>query len=406
MREGLIVAQVALTLVLLAGASLLARSLQAVLGVSPGYSLDNALLLDVTMPDGARDAGQARQVAFHDGLLTRLRQLPGVTRVGLVSDFPLGGGNAPNGMFIEMSRPDEITRPEQFRVADPTLKARAGSAEFRLVSGDYFAAMDIPVLKGRAITDEDTPSTTHVAVISRALAEAQWPGRDPIGRWIQFGNMDGDLRGIQIVGVVGDVREGSLEAPPRSIFYVSARQRPAAASQVTVIVRGANHVALAERAQHIVHDLNPEVPVTIRTVGETLDTVLAARRFSLWLVGAFAVSALVLAMLGVYGLVAFMVSQRTREMGIRMALGAQPVSLVWLVVKRGALLAAVGAFAGLALSRAAGSLIDGLLFGVTSGDLATLGVTTLATIVVATMASYAPAQRILRQSPCHTLRDA
>lgn len=405
-REGLLITQVALTLVLLAGAALLGRSLEAVLDIAPGYSLDDALIVDLTVATEDTTEGRRHQVALHDAVIERFRALPGVTHVGLVSDFPVGGGGGANGTFIEMSRSDEISTPSQFNLSDPGIKARSGSAEFRVVGGDYFAAMSIPLLQGRVIDGRDAPAATHVAVISRTLADTQWPGRDPIGRWIQFGNMDGDLRGIQIVGVVGDVREISPEALPAPMVYVSARQRPGHASRTSIVVRGPVPEPLADAARRLVREIDPNVPVRIRTVATAFEAQLGSRRFALWLVAAFGVAALALATIGVYGLMAFLVSQRTREMGIRMALGARPASLVWLVVTRGSLLAGVGALAGVIVSWAASGLLEGLLYGVTAGDATTVGSAALVVLVVAAIASYAPARRILRQSPGATLRDA
>ncbi|MDQ3419621.1 MAG: ABC transporter permease [Acidobacteriota bacterium] len=404
-REGLIVTQVAFTLVLLASAALLARSLHAVMSIDPGYSLDEGLIVGLTFPADESPASLGRQVAFHDAVVDRLRAQPGVTAVGLVSTFPLGQGTGPDGAFIEMARPDEITTREQFDLTDVELKARSGYAQYRQVSADYFTAMQIPLLQGRLIDDRDAPGSPHVAVISQALANTRWPDRNPIGRWIQFGNMDGDLRGIQIVGVVGDVREMTLEASPEPMLYVSARQRPGKAARASIIVRGATPAALADTARRIVRDIDPEVPAATRTVSEALDTAVRERRLTLWLVGAFGVAALVLATLGVYGLVAFTVSNRTRELGIRLALGAEPRSLVWLIVRRGALLTLAGALAGVLAGRLLSGALQGLLFGVTAGDSLTTAATVGVVMAVSMAASYAPTRRILRHSPARTLRD-
>jgi predicted permease len=404
-REGLIVTQVALTLVLLASAALLARSLHSVMSIDPGYSLDEGLILGLTFPTDGNPASQVRQVAFQDAVIEHLRAQSGVTGVGLVSTFPLGDGTGADGTFIEMTRPNEITTFDQFDPADPRFKQRTGSAQYRQVSADYFRAMQIPLLQGRLIADQDTPSSPHAAVISQSLAEAQWPDRSPIGRWIQFGNMDGDLRTITIVGVVGDVRESTLEAPPEPMLYVSARQRPAKAARASIIVRGAAPAALAHAARRIVRDIHPEVPVTTRTVSGALDTAVGGRRFTLWLVSAFGVAALVLATLGVYGLVAFSVTQRAREMGIRMALGAERGTLAWMIVRRGALLTLIGSLGGVLVARAVSGTLEGLLFGVTPGDPATMIAAIVIVLAASTLASYAPTRRILRQSLGHTLRN-
>lgn len=405
-REGLIVTQVALTLVLLAGAALLGRSLYAVTKVDPGFSLDDGLIVSFTIPGDGTPESLARQVAFQDAVVSRLRAQPGVTSVGLINAFPLSAdGFFPNGTFIEMTRPDEITSFDGFNRNAPDVKARSGEARFRKVGADYFRAMEIPLLRGRFIDDRDAPTAQPVAVISQSLADRQWPGRDPLGRWIQFGNMDGDLRGIQIVGVVGDVRELSPESLPQPTLYVSARQRPRQAGRVSVIVRGPAPDTLAATARRISNEIDPEVPATTTTVSASVNVLLSSRRFTLWLAGAFGAAALILASLGVYGLFAYVVSQRTREMGIRMALGAEPRSLVWLLVSRGLALTIGGALIGVGLSRLGARSLDGLLYSVTPGDPLTIGAAVLTMVMIAGIASYAPARRILKQTPGKTLRD-
>jgi predicted permease len=404
-REGLIVTQVAVTLTLLAGAALLGRSLHAVTRVDPGFSLEEGLVVGLTSPGGTPDA-LVRQVQFQERVVERLRAQPGVTSVGLINAFPLSpDGNFSNGTFIEMTRPDEITTFTGFNRSAPDIKARSGQARFRKVSADYFTAMGIPLTRGRLVDDRDAAGGPHVAVISQSLAATQWPGRDPIGRWIQFGNMDNDLSAIEIVGVVGDVRELSPESQPAPTMYVSARQRPRQAGRMSIIVRGPSVEALADAARRIVHDVDPEVPATITTVSSALDVILNSRRFTLWLVGVFGVAALVLASLGVYGLFAYTVSQRTREMGIRLALGAEPRALVLLIVKRALKLSTLGTAIGVALSRAGATTLDGLLYNITPGDPLTIGAVVVTMLVVSSIASYAPARRILKQTPGRTLRD-
>lgn len=397
-REALIVTQAALTVVLLAGAALLGRSMQAVLAIDPGFSLDDALVADFTMPRTDGDAGLSRQIRFQEELIGRIRTLPGVTTVGLVNDFPLGGRWYSNGVFIEMSRPDEITRREQFNLSDPNVKPRLGEAGFRLVSGDYFKAMGIPLIKGRLIDERDAPTAPNVAVISESLVKARWPDRDPIGRWIQFGNMDGNLRAFQIVGVVGDVRELSPEAEPGSLFYGAARQRPGQAASFSLIARGPAPGAIGDQVRRIVRELDPEVPVTIRSVADAFDAVVVNRRFNLWLVTAFGGVALLLATLGVYGLVSYSVSQRTREIGIRLALGARPGQVLGLAVRRGVVLAALGSAAGLALAWGFGGLMDSLVYGVPPGDPLTLVTASALLVLAALIASYVPARAMVSRA--------
>jgi len=405
-RETLMVTQVALTLVLLAGAALLGRSLMAAMAVDPGYALDNSLVVGVTTTGDGTPTAIARQVTLQDAVIERLSQQPGVWRVALVSNFPIGMRSPRNGMFIEMTRPDEITTFDQFDLTDPVLKARSGSGEYRHVSGDYFQAMGIPLLEGRLIDDRDTPDAPHVAVVSESLAETQWPGRSALGRWIQFGNMDGDLHPLRVVGVVGDVREVSPEARPAPTLYVSARQRPRQASRVWVIVRGPAAPLLADTARRIVADIDPDVPATVTTVEAALDEAFVGRRFTLWLVTAFGTTALLLATLGVYGLFAYAVSSRRREMGIRLALGAEPGRLVWLLVRRGLVLTVVGTVVGILIAKTASGFVAGLVYGIAPDDPATIGAALMAVSAATVAASYLASRRVLRQSPAATLRSA
>jgi len=405
-REGLMVTQVALTLVLLTGTALLGRSLVAALTVDPGYALDNSLVVGITTASDSSPTALTRQVMFQEAVIERLRQQPGVERVGLVSNFPIGATSAPNGTFIEMTRPDEITTFDEFDPTDPVLKARSGSAEYRHVSADYFQAMGIPLLEGRLIDDGDGPDSPHVAVVSRSLAEAQWPDRSALDRWIQFGNMDGDLRPIRVVGVVGDVREVSPEARPEPMLYVSARQRPRQASRVWIVARGPAAPLLSDAARRIVREIDPDVPATVTTVEEALEAAFVGRRFTLWLVTAFGATALVLATLGVYGLFAYAVSTRRREMGIRLALGAEPGGLVWLVVRRALVLTGVGAIVGIAIARAAASVVARLVYGIAPGDPITIGAAVLAMAAATMTASYLASRPIFRHSAASALRSA
>jgi putative ABC transport system permease protein len=404
-REALIVAQVALTMVLLAGAGLLARSFAQALSVDPGFRVGDDLVLEASIELTGED-GDTRRAALQDALLARLRALPGVTQAGLINAFPLGRGQFASGMFIEMTRPDEISTREQFVFEAPQFKGRTGEAEFRAASPGYFEAMDIPLVSGRLFDASDAPGRPHVALISKSLAEKQWPGRDPIGRFIQFGNMDGDLTGLRVVGVVGDVRELSPETAPGPMIYVNARQRPATTSSFSVIVRGPDRRTLAEPVRRLMREILPESPYDLSTVSAGLDRAVGSRRFNLSLIGAFAAAALGLAMLGVYGLVAYAVSQRAREMGIRVALGAEPSSLVRLVLGRAAMLTLAGSAAGLVLALLASGAVRGMLFGVTPDDPRVLVSVAAIMLAGALTASYLPARRILKQTPSSALRDA
>ncbi len=401
-RELLSVSQVALTLVLLIGAALLTRSFVRVLTIDPGYRVDGALVLDMTAPGLPDPDARRRHVAMQRELIARLKVLPGVRDVALVNDFPLGGGWYANGQFLEMNTRDEFNSYDDFRKLGDQAKARAGMAGYRVASEDYFRLMGIPLLRGRAFEESDGPDAPHVAVISESLAKTKWPSQDPLGKFIQFGNMDGDLRGFRIVGVVGDVREITPEALPGALFYGYYQQR--VASRFSVIVRGESLEATAAAAQQIVRQLNPDLPVQTRRIEEAFERSLAGRRFSLILIGAFSVSALILAMLGIYGLIAYLVAQRTREIGIRMALGASSRDLLRLILGKGATLALAGTAVGVMLALALTKLVDGLLFGITARDPIAFGGVVAITLTAVLIASYLPARRALTVAPVESLR--
>jgi putative ABC transport system permease protein len=403
-RSGLVVAQVALTLVLLVGAGLLGRSFIQLLSVNPGYRTEGAVVVDLSTPWPETDAEAARQRRFYDDLTARLRAIPGVTNVGGINAFPLRGAGYSNGTFLELTRPDEKVDMAMlgrlFR--DP---ARTGRADFRVATDGYFRAMQIPLVRGRLFDDRDAPQAPlHAAVISAALAKAEWPDSDPIGKIIQFGNMDGDLTPFTVVGVVGDIREARLDATPQPVFYANARQRRV--SSFSVVVQGnADPGSVTAAARHIVRELAPSVPPRFRMLEDVVSTSVAQRRFSLVLLGVFGGAALLLAMMGVYSVVAYLVAQRQHEIGIRVALGAQRGDVLGLVLRHGAVLAIVGIAVGLAAALWLTRLLAGLLYGVTPTDPVSFASVVALLLGVALVASYLPARRALRVDPMSVLRN-
>jgi predicted permease len=351
---------------------------------------------------------QARRKLAQEELLTRLQALPGTQTVGLVSSHPLGGGNFPNGLFTEMGRIDEIASAEDVRrlFSDPQrvaeAKARQGLAGYRIASEDYFAAMGIRLIRGRLFETSDGPDAPHAAVISESLAAAQWPNQDPLGRFIQFGNMDGNLRGFRIVGIVSDVREVSPETVPGPLFYGYYKQRMA--SRYTVVVRTTAGTALSPTIRQTVRAIDPDLPLQVRTIEEAFDRALAGRRFSLTLIGVFSATALILATLGIYGLVAYLVAERTREIGIRLALGAESTDVLRLVLGKGVLLALSGIVVGLAAAMVLTRFLEGMLFGVTPTDPLALTAVMGVTLVAVVGASYVPARRAMRVPPVIAMR--
>jgi predicted permease len=406
-RGALVVAQVSLTLVLLVGAGLLARSFLRLAQVDPGYRTERALILDISpsVPDGP--AGQRERVRLYDEIMARLATLPGVSAVGGVSAFPLSaGGNHANGTFIVMSRPDEQLDMAQLPalMKDPS---RIGDAEFRVAGPGYFKAMNIPVIRGRVLEDRDGPDAPHVGVISASLAKAKWPNEDPIGKIVQYGNMDGDLHPFTVVGVVGDVREASLADQPRPTFYASYRQRPVQAREFFFVVSGsAPPEAIIPAARRIVSDLRPDVPPRFRTIRTVVSESVADRRFVLLLVGVFGGAAMLLATLGVYSVIAYVVTQRRQEIGVRVALGAQSADVLGMVLRQGFTLAFLGIAIGTVAALFAGRLLSRFLFGVTPNDPVAFGGVILMLAVVALVASFVPALRATRVDPMTALRNS
>ena len=405
-RGALVIAQVALTLVLLVGAGLLARSFLRLAQVDPGYRTERALVLDISasVPDGP--SGMQERIRLYDEITARLTALPGVSAVGGVNSFPLTGGNHANGTFIVMSRPDE--QLDQSRASaimnDPS---RSGDAEFRVAGPGYFKAMNIPVIRGRVFEDRDGRDAPHVGVISAALAKEKWPNEDPIGKIIQYGNMDGDLHPFTVVGVVGDVREASLADRPRPTFYASYRQRPLQAREFYFVVAGSvPPEQIIPAARRIVADLRPDVPPRFRTMLTVVSESVADRRFVLMLVGVFGGAAFLLATLGVYSVIAYVVTQRRQEIGVRVALGARSGDVLRMVLRQGFTLAFFGIAIGTVMALFVSRLLSGFLFGVAPNDPLAFGGVIVVLTVVALVASYVPALRATRVDPMTALRNS
>jgi putative ABC transport system permease protein len=402
-RSVLAALQIALTIVLLAGAGLLARSFLRLIAVDPGFRTRGAVLMDLWLPPPRNDAQKAALARFHETLIERLRAVPGIDRVGGVNDFPLGS-SYPNGRFLILNRPDEVANFQDFgRLAREP--GRAGEAEFRVASDGYFEAMGIPLLRGRLFETRDAPDAPHVALISQSLAERRWPGEDPIGKLIQFGNMDGDLRPFTIVGIVGDIRERSLATVPRPTFYGYYRQRAGVVYRFHTVMQGAVPPgSMTAAARRIVRELDPEVPLRFHTLEDVVSASLADRRFVLLLLGLFGATAMVVATMGVYGVIAYLASQRTQEMGIRMALGARAGDVVRLLVGQGAGLALTGIAIGLVGAFALTRFLGTLLYAVGANDPVSFAATSVVMLVAVLLASWIPARRAARVDPMVALR--
>ncbi|HKP87350.1 MAG TPA: FtsX-like permease family protein, partial [Blastocatellia bacterium] len=401
MRNSLVVAQVVLTLVLLTGAGLVGRSLLNLLSVDPGFRTESVVAMQLSHTFPVDEAARVRLASFHEQLDERLRAIPGVVEVGGIDSFPLSG-NQPNGTFLIMQPNENIKDFKDFErlMLDPQ---RTGSADYRIASEGYFRAMNIPLVRGRLFNQGDGPDTQHVAVISESLARQRWPDEDPTGKLIQFGNMDGNLKPFTIVGVVGDVREYGLDVEPRPTFYGYYKQRPFSA--FTVVLQGGGEAsALISASRGILREMSPDLPPRFRTVDEIVSASMADRRFNLLLLAVFAGTALLLAVMGIYGVTAYSVAQRTQEIGVRMALGAQPGHIFRMVMGKGLLLTSIGVAIGLAGSLGLTQLIRSMLYGVSPHDPVTFAIAAAFLAAVALLACFFPARRATKVDPMVALR--
>ena len=389
LRAALVVGQIGLTLVLLTGAGLLGRSFLNVMSVKPGFELDHTLAMTLTLPTTitVEEDEQIRQ--FYSQLLERVGQLPGVTAVGGINVLPLQGSGG-NGQFMIDNDPNQT-----------------GTATYRVASGGYFSAMQIPLLRGRVFDGSDKVNGQHVAVVSESMAKRYWPNGDAIGKRIQFGSMDTDKHLMEIVGIVGDIRE-NLERPSEPTLYGFSLQRPQwwQVSRLAIVVRSqTDPETLIPTLRGTVQSLRPDTPPTFATLNQVMSESINGRRFSLTLFGVFAGVALLITVIGLYGVLAYSVTERTREMGIRMALGAQRVNVLLLVLNQGVRLAAVGIAIGLAGAWGLTRLMSTMLFGVKPTDAVTLVGVGFGLIVVSLLACYVPARRATKVDPLVALRE-
>jgi putative ABC transport system permease protein len=399
-QGGLVAAQVALTFVLLVGAGLLGRSILGLLDVDLGFRTDGVVTMSLSH-SGVQDRALAD---LHGEVIAGLRSIPGVVHAGGSNRLPLGWGGS-NGTFLVQAHAGEIASFDDW-IAMSRVPDRTGDAAYRVASEGFFQALEIPLLRGRLFHDGDSYDAPHVAVINEALARTRWPGEDPLGKLINFANMDGDLQPMTVVGIVGDVREMAIDAPPSPAVYGSVRQRPRQASEVTYVLAGEGGAAmLMAAARRVAAEVAPTAPPRFRAIEEVVAAPLAPRRFSLVLLAAFGATALVLAALGMYGVMAYSVTQRRRELGIRMALGAVQGRVLGMVVRQGATLALVGIGIGLAAAVALTRFIASQLYGVAPTDALTFVLTVAFLLLVATVASFIPARRAARVDPMIALRE-
>jgi predicted permease len=384
LQRGLMIAEVTLTFVLLTGSGLLIRSFLKLQWVDKGFIPSSTVTMNIQLD--ARYNQRERQTAFFRGLIDRASAMPGVQAAAAINYLPLGGGESlGSGLQVEGHPFDEKTL-----------------FEGRSITPRYFAAMGIPLLGGRAFTDDDVSGRPSVAIVSRSFARRYFPGRDAVGR--QFHNHDSNAEPTTIVGVVGDVRQWSLETTPPMQIYTPLWQ--SSANSVSLAVRTSLAVdRVASNMRSVVRDLDPAVAVAdVRTMSELVSGATAERRFQTLLLTAFGGVALFLSLVGLYALMAYSVQQRTAEIGIRMALGAQRSNVMRLVLKQGSKLALAGIALGVACAWGLTRWMTSLLFEVRPADAATFFGVTILFSAVALASCYLPARRATRVDPMVALR--
>jgi putative ABC transport system permease protein len=392
LHHALVVTDVALAMVLLAGAGLMFKSMARLLSVPSGVSPENVLTMKLSL-FGSEYSGtdaNARVLATFHQALERISSLPGVNLAGVVSQLPLGGDFDMYGVQIK-DKP--VANPED----------APGAFRYGVTPG-YIEAMGIPVRRGRTITAQDQEKAQPVVLINELFANRIWPGEDPLGKIVQIGGPKRPWR--TVVGVVGDVRHEGLDGPQKLQIYVPEAQWFDPDSDMTLVIRtNGNPTALAAAAREALWSVSRNVRITeVASMDKVIGASVAQRRFPMMMLGLFATAALFLAALGLYGVMAYAVTQRTPELGVRIALGARPREVLRLVLSQGLYLVGIGLAVGLLGALALRSLIKGLLFNVQASDPATLVPVAVVLVVVALLACWIPARRATKVDPLVALR--
>ena len=389
-RATLVIVETALALVLLVGAGLLIKSFARLQGVNPGFSPERVLTAQLSVP-AVRYPDSAARRAFWTRLVERVRAIPGVTAVGLTSNVPFNG-NVGSGSYsiVGYTPPQNDAQPH-------------GRQE--IVGGDYFRAMQIPLVAGRLFTDADTADSPPVVVIDEFLVKRYFAGRSPIGQQVRRGGPTSPA--FTIVGVVGTINSIDLGAPvAKERIYYPVAQQPNAAMAL-VVKTGTNEQALVSQVRSAVASIDPDQPIAdVRTMGQWMARSLEGRRSPMLLLALFGGVALTLSAIGIYGVLAFGVAQRSREFGIRQALGADPRAILSLVLAQGMRTTGTGVTLGLAGSAALTRYLQSLLFGVAAHDVSVYATVTIVLLAVAMAACYLPARRATLVDPAVALRDS
>lgn len=399
LRRGMVVGQLALTVMLLVGAALLGRSFLRLLDVNPGFITEHVAVIEAspTIDD------PAERLEYYNTLVERVNALPGVVAAAAGTGIPIAY-SPPDGGYLELDGPVDSMSFDAYLDAPSSQK---GHANYVVTDGEYFAALGIPLLEGRLFDSGDRPDARPAAVVNASFAKQAWPNETPIGKDVEFGNMDGDLRSFVVIGVVGDAHDDGLASPPAPTLYSYYPQRLRTYWPLSLVVRtSGDPAAVISTTRRIVRDLRPEVAVRARTIDRVVSASVADRRFVLFVILAFAGTALVLATLGVYSVISYLVTQRTREIGVRVALGAQRGDVLRLIVGEGLRLAFIGLVIGVIGSLLLTRVLRGLVFGVSTTDPVAFGIVVLVLAIVALLAAYLPGRRAARVDPMDVLRSS
>jgi putative ABC transport system permease protein len=396
-RSLLILAEVAISLLLLIGAGLLAKSFLRLQSVSPGFDIKNLLVMRLSLPK-AQYSKPEMVTTFFEQLSNRIEASPGVQSVSATSVLPLSGSN--------MRVPFTISGRPPVSLSEKTL------TQYRMIGPDYFRTMNIPIRSGRDFTDRDTLHSQPVAIINDSFARRYWPDESPVGAHIMLDDNNQGPREVEIIGVVGDVRHLGLHVDPTPETYVSISQIPQEnlsflTNNMTWVVRtSAEPLTQARAIQREIQSVNASIPTNYtRSMEQFLSSSLAPSRFNLFLLGVAAIAALLLASMGIYAVISYSVAQRTHELGIRVALGARQLDVLKLVVGSGLKMVLIGVALGLVGAYILTRVLSNLLYGISVTDPSTFVSMSLLLIIIALLASYIPARRATKVDPIIALRS-
>jgi putative ABC transport system permease protein len=386
-RSALVVAEVALAVAITSGAVLLLRSFVSVTNVNPGFETAQLLTWQINLP--ARLTNATDRLAFYRDFFARMEALPGVVSAGGTTRVPLGSTSVSTSIQVEGRSVPVAEQPE---------------VQFRRAMHDYFETMGIPIRRGRNFDANDGPTAPSVAVINEAMVRKIFPNEDPIGKHVRMGPAPSGPW-TTIIGVIGDIRHGGLEEEPQAELYITYQQGSPPVGPFIVLRASGDPAQLAETVRTEIRNLDKNMAIyDMRTMTTLRSEAVATRRFILLIVGAFGALALGLAAIGVYGVMSVIVSERTREVGVRLALGAEPATLLRMIVGQAAKLAGIGVATGLAIALPMAPFLDSQLYGIASFDPMTFVSVPLALLMIAALAALVPARKAMRIDPLAALR--